>query len=68
VALRGACFAVGRLATHSTGMFVSGYGFGKSGVPLNSIWRQNLAKSAMQFRPYRQRNYLKFAKFGEIAN
>jgi hypothetical protein len=42
--------------------------FGENRVPLNFIWLQNLAKTAMQFCPIRQRNYLKFAKFGEFAN
>jgi hypothetical protein len=56
------------LATHSTDVFVFGYGFGDSGVAPNFTWRRNLAKSAMQFCPHRQQNYLKVAKFGEIAD
>jgi hypothetical protein len=68
VALRCAIVAAGPLATHSTIVIVFGHGFGESGVPPNFTWRQNLAKTAMQFCPYRQRNYTKSAKFGEIAN
>ena len=52
-------FAAGHLAMHSTDMIVFGYGFGESGALSNSTWRQNLAKSATQFCPCRQCNYLK---------